>query len=506
MNDRETTQTPKGIKPSLFSLLNPKNLQKEVSRYGYTFSFKKFLALQLFGFLGVIAASLALGLSLPYILAVMAVCALVVPSVVLTRVRHAYEQKRISDIFSYTEQVLYSFKRRSKIITSLEDCLSIFPEGRMHDVLSRAIDHILNSQSGDEVYGEAFAIIEEEFGCSRVSTIHDFLQKVEMFGGQFGPSAEILLEDRRLWMERTYSSLAERKNLLTKITISLVLSFIICGTTVLMLPKEFGVTDSAASQLAATALVISNVAIWVFADKKLSLNLLSENSGYTSEYIMKKFNFFRTFNARAEYRKSAVISVCIGIFGLASATVLKSVPVAVVTAVFASVIALRPGFQRRSARKFCIRQIEKEFPRWLLQMALLLQTDNVPVSLSKTISGAPEFLKDDLLQLLEGIESQPNSIVPYTHFLEEFDLPDIHSAMRLLYSIAEFGSADAKEQIAGLVQRNAVLTDKSERLANEDSIAGVSVFVLIPMVTGSFKMMVDLAVFLVSLFAVTSSL
>lgn len=85
-------------------------------------------------------------------------------------------------------------------------------------------------------------------------------------------------------------------------------------------------------------------------------------------------------------------------------------------------------------------------------------------------------------------------------------MPDVQSVLRMLYSMSESGLEDFKNQIIFLVERNNRLLDKSERIINEDKTAGTGMLVLIPMVTGSLKMMTDLGVFLISLLNLTQGM
>ena len=96
----------------------------------------------------------------------------------------------------------------------------------------------------------------------------------------------------------------------------------------------------------------------------------------------------------------------------------------------------------KHARKRVLREVEKQFPEWLMNLSLQLQTDNVHVSLKKTIPDAPFILKQDLTRLVEEIEQQPNALQPYLRFMREFQIPDVLSAMKILYSMAEFGIGD----------------------------------------------------------------
>lgn len=62
--------------------------------------------------------------------------------------------------------------------------------------------------------------MEESYGCRRMRQAHEFLIKVENFGGEFNGAIDILLEDRRMWIERVYELEKNRSNLKVKITIS----------------------------------------------------------------------------------------------------------------------------------------------------------------------------------------------------------------------------------------------------------------------------------------------
>ena len=87
------------------------------------------------------------------------------------------------------------------------------------------------------------------------------------------------------------------------------------------------------------------------------------------------------------------------------------------------------------------------------------------------------------------------------------DLPDVQSALRLIYSMWAAGDReDMEKQISVLVERNHHLMDKAERLSNEDSLAGVGMLVLIPMVTGSIKMITDMGLLLVGLMNITKGM
>ena len=74
------------------------------------------------------------------------------------------------------EQLLYSFKRRAKILTALEDTKLLFRQGesRLYNGIEYAVEHIQSAQSEGNIYQEAFSEIEKEYGCKRLYKIHDF--------------------------------------------------------------------------------------------------------------------------------------------------------------------------------------------------------------------------------------------------------------------------------------------------------------------------------------------
>lgn len=136
-------------RPPLAKLFNPKNLQTEVSKYGYSFSIKKFYLSILAAFAAAIGVGILFKLDIPFILLIFIVCMLCLPSLLLTSYKNMYESKRFHDVSNYMEQLLYSFRRKKKILTSLEDVLFAFEsdKGPMRGLIQEAIDYIRTSES-----------------------------------------------------------------------------------------------------------------------------------------------------------------------------------------------------------------------------------------------------------------------------------------------------------------------------------------------------------------------
>ena len=97
-------------------------------------------------------------------------------------------------------------------------------------------------------------------------------------------------------------------------------------------------------------------------------------------------------------------------------------------------------------------------------MGLLLQSENVHMALKKSLVQVSGVMRADLERLIDEIEINPESSEPYYSFLEEFDVPEVHSTVGMLYSISQGSSANTQQQIKELAIEGAKLL---KQLADE---------------------------------------
>ena len=140
------------------------------------------------------------------------------------------------------------------------------------------------------------------------------------------------------------------------------------------------------------------------------------------------------------------------------------------------------------------REIAYAFPNWLLDLVLLLQSENVQVALEKSKEFVPGVLRRELHQLTEKLEMNPESSEPYHEFLKGFAIPEVYSAMGILYSISIGNSGNADKQISELVDKNLELLDATERDMLRRQAGGMQVLFLLPVLTASFKLVADMVV------------
>ena len=213
------------------------------------------------------------------------------------------------------------------------------------------------------------------------------------------------------------------------------------------------------------------------------------------EKIARYFQMVRNYDEKKEAKKSFVFAGISG--GGAFLVFLLGRPLGASVLVIVGIILLNQhkiGY--RIAYDKVVREINRVFPGWLMEMALLLQGNNVQVSIEKTIEHSPSVLKGELQELSDSLKKTPDALEPYLNFLGMFELSAILSSMKMLYAISESGNGDAQSQIRILVQRNSKMMDKAEKLSNERSLAGINGIFYLPQVTVSFQTIVNMVVFM----------
>ena len=146
------------------------------------------------------------------------------------------------------------------------------------------------------------------------------------------------------------------------------------------------------------------------------------------------------------------------------------------------------------------RQVQKEirsaFPHWLVDLVLLLQTENVQVAIQKSTLHAPQILMTDLSRLEQELIVDPESSQPYHHFLQDFQMPQISTAMSMLYALSMGNSGNAKGQLMNLVSNNYRALDEVEQVRLKDKCSGMYLLFLAPVLTASMKLIADMLMFL----------
>lgn len=434
-----------------------------------------------------------LRLQIVYMLCVLAVFILCLPFIVANHLTYEYQPKRVDDLADYMSKLIYAYQKTGKIRSALEDVeQSCSSEIRFY--VSQMIEFIENATTEGNVYSEAFKIIENAYGCSRLNTLHRYLVEVEMQGGLNRNTLDMLLNDIREWTVRNMESRSLRKSLRIKILLSVVLSFSTCVAVLYMIPSEYAIQMVAASsyQIGTMLVLMFLIVFYVITSKVLSASYLDleldnkeEDEFYHAKERLAKWNPKRT-------TINSVAIALIGFVGVLVCQYLKQYVIMIILIVFIALLIWQPYRLRKRAKKKVVTAIEKAFPIWMRNIILQLKTNNVYVSIANSTEYAPYALKDDLDQLVNGVNENPGSIIPFDNFCKEQNISEIRTSVNFLYYLSEFGNSEMHEQLNYLIKQNDHMTVMEEKLRDDDTSAFMGMLILIPMVISMAKLLVDM--------------
>ena len=438
-------------------IMKRKKLSDELVKYGYVFSLPKMIITYLLMAVFTILLGLFFQLNAVFIVALCICACLMLPLYIRNYNYNRYQQQRFSDVNVYMEQFMYSFMKTGKILSTLYDVKELFPKGKMCDVINKSITYIKDTYEESDVEGKALEIISDEYQYEGLKTMHGFALSVEANGGAYISCMQLILEARRMWADRVYEQMKIRKHQKVLVLMSIVTSLILCSVLYYMSDRmDVSVGSEMISQIVTFVVIFLDMWIYYLADRKLSVDFLEEDNKDDGIMVSK----YKRFQKYKEKPSSHYLSIKI-------------------------------------ARKQLTRAFEKEFPRWLLQVSLLLQSENVQVAIFKSLKDAPRLMQDELAKLILELKSEPTSMKPYNNFLEDYNMPEVRSAMKMLFSLSEGTGANASDQIEDIIRRNQQMMNKAEKLRMEDTASGMYALFLAPQLTGGCKLLVDMILLLV---------
>ena len=400
-------------------------------------------------------------------------------------------QTRFFEVSLYLDTLLYAFVKEQKVDLAVRDVSLTLPEGKMKALAKGAYAHMNMAFNQVEVVETALRRVEKEYSCRRMKDIHQFMTHVEYYGGEIEKPVNLLLADKSRWEQRIQKAIAERNKQIVDVILSVVASLIICGAMMYLPVGNMDISKEPVVQLCTLLVVMMDVLIIYRAQRYLNVDWIQLQFTEDDTYYSKKMERFRSYNAR----KEKALSVLLGVSG-SIATIIALVMKEEWIAVGGMGLTLFFLEQHKVGRKLEIRNLTKEikyaFPNWLLDLVLLLQSENVQVALQKSLAHVPGVLREEVYLLTERLKMEPESSMPYHAFLKDFAIPEVHSAMGILYSISIGDSGNADKQISELVDKNLELLDTAEMEKLRASSSGLYALFLLPVVVASFKLIVDM--------------
>lgn len=402
---------------------------------------------------------------------------------------------RFEETALYIETLLYSFMKEKKIVRAFEDVVSTLDDGKMKEVVQNALLYMQMTFDETEILVQSMKKIEDEFECNRIRNVHEFMAHVEYYGGEIDGPARILLRDKNSWENRVNTTIDDRNRSFREIVMSVITSIIICGVILYLPVLNMDISENPIVQVISVLVIVIDDLIILAGQRFLEVNYLTIDLFDEDEHCSKKMQEYRDFNENKEKAKSflmAIIPAAITIILVINGKTWASLAMWG----FTLIVLNQHRIGRNIMRKNLIRQIKCAFPKWLMDLALLIQTENVNVAIRKSREHVPRILAKEVDELIDRLDLEPESSKPYHRFLESFKLPEINAAMGMLYAISIGNGENSGNQIEELISKNLVMLDKADTDRMKDKSSGMFLLFLAPVVSASFKLVVDMAVFL----------
>jgi len=503
-----------------FWYLIPGHLKKEASLTGGDFSFQNNLSDMIIFFGLTIIMSIIFNLSIPFIVLMCITTLLFYPVYMVQKYRRSYEEKRFQDINSYMEQFLYAFREQKKITASLRDIRPSFNSSPIGPMIDRALDKIMNPDmdSKDSNIEEiALKEIEHVYPTEKLLTIHKFALRVEKIGGNFNETSKLLLEDRTSWEARMNKEMAEKKQKQVLVNVSIALSIILCMFFLRVMSisiKDFDITRKLPVQISAVIIWFIDLIIFSVTNTKTSADILTLTTESEEVSAIRHYYRIENWDNKVEAIKSIRLAIVPAVLAILFYFLRHTLPFGVMGNLLFAFLSLGLTFlmlvQHKIDYKLTKKKVEDEvmalFPRWLIDMALLLQTDNVQVAMYKSYNEAPAVLMPELKKLYDELEKDPTSVEPYLHFMEKFDVRGLRSSMKMLYNIHTGSGADSDIQIKEIIERNNEMLEFAADAKAENQIGQYSGLVLCPILSAGFKLSLDMSVFFITMMSYLSTI
>ncbi len=407
------------------------------------------------------------------------------------------QEKRFFEVMIYIDTLLYAFLREQKVEAALDDVCMSLPKGQMRETAIKAHDHMILTFDNSDATADGLLDIEKKYPSGRVKSIHDFMLHVEAYGGAIEETILLLLQDKNCYERRIRQAMEERKKSFREVVMSVGASLIICGMVLYIPIGNMDISKNWIVQSLAVLVIVLDDWIVLRAQNYLGIDWLTLDVLDNRVDYEKKIRDFYAYDEQKERKLSFILA---GIAGIIVGILLffqKNWAAAGMMGLFL-VFLNQHKIGHFIAERNIKRNIQSAFPNWLMDLVLLLQSENVQVALEKSRDHVPAVLKEDLEELISRLEINPEDAEPYHDFLKVFALPEVSSAMSMLYSLSIGNSGNAKRQIAELIEKNQQMLDVAESARMKDKNSGMYLLFLAPVVTASLKLVIDMAVFMLS--------
>ena len=328
--------------------------------------------------------------------------------------------------------------------------------------------------------------------------MHEVLVRAEERGGDVGTSIDLMVEDIEVWKRQVYELQKDKKVGHTDCIFSIVGAALTSGLAVYLMDqvKNTMGSDTVASiftllPVQLTSFVLILICLFTFAGSSRKL-VQDWMDGKKKKDVLHAYEYLMHYDAGKEGRKSILLSLPFLV--IAIVCIAFDLPVAAVIFVVLTVFMLFQHKVNCSVYRSDVKNaLYEALPEWMFDMALLLQYNNVQVSLAESVSHAEPILQPELTALVERIRKDPDEIQSYLQFFAGVDIPEIATCMKMLFSMSNDGTGNMQVLISNLVAHVNKLREKELELKNEKIVFQARIMVMYPVAATTVKLLIDMA-------------
>ena len=424
----------------------------------------------------------------------------IAPMVIFYYFLQLQEDMRFNDVDVYLHQMSYSFQRSPKVNSALKDTSQIL-SGKARRVVEKAV-RILETDTSSEVYEDALAVIEKAYPCHKIKTLHRLLISIEEKGGKYHRSLDILIDDFNCWVKRVYKYQEDIRLVRRNSIIGIILSCVLASVSVVIsavLEGSAGVSLSISDrweyQIASLLFVILNIMYYLYVNTAYCRNWLA--SDRTDKRVMKDYRLVFGESSKSVKIFAVVTSFLMALLGVLALLMRNAIWTIGLWGCALYIISV-PYFNRQKAFKRLQEDVYIAFSGWLRDVVIRLQDAPLQAAVNETYSDCPAVMKESLGKFIYELDENPSSVKPYYSFMNEFEILDICSTVRTLYSVSELPSDDIDEMMNTIIKRNNELVDKHEEIKNQSNISAMKFAEYIPMIFVSIKIAADMLLVITS--------
>lgn len=482
-------------------LLSFKNLNYTIQNYGYKYSFGRYMASIVILMAGIVLSGYIFKLHIDTIVWLGFFAILLLPIIILSQIKFLHNNYRFEQMSTYLQEMITVFRINPKILYSLREVKDLYtsPTG-MKATIDKAIDFIEhNSDDSENFYKKALDIIEYEYPCTRVHSLHSMMLTVESQNSvNYHDAINDLYEDIQAWISRTYDYQIELKNIKTQFSIVILLTIGVSSAMVNILPANMiSFVENPVYQVATAIMLAIFLVMFCFVQSKLNGQWLVDDIDKEDKNILKSIEYVEKFDEKKSNKRSIIKAIIVAMVPILGA-ITNNNNFLVLGGLATLVVFFWDRIQYKGHFKNIEKELRKTFPVWLRDVSLNMHNLIVTRAIKQSYANAPTVLKYYLTDLINELEEDPVTIRPYNNFLKKFYINDITSSMKSLYSIKQQNGDNASKQISDLIIKNQSMMEKSERIRNENQLIGMNMMGTLPMIVGSLKLIIDMILLMIT--------